>query len=94
MIFDEYPHMMDWWFGLFGPYTWLIMVFGAVIYLTASYFIAYFVHKDAVRRNITNSEAWLVIGLILNIFGLILYLLVRGNYRLISSKGQKMEHER
>ena len=73
--------MMDWWFDFFGPFSWFFMVSGWIIYIGLSVFIAYYVHKDAVRRGIKNSEFWLVIGLIFNLLGLLLYIIVRGNYR-------------
>jgi len=72
--------MMDWWFNIFGPFSWLMMVIGMGLYIITSVIIAYYVHRDAVRRGIMNSEVWLIIALIFNIFGLILYLIVRGNY--------------
>ncbi len=85
MILDvagtEHFHMMDWWYNLFGPLTWLFMVLGMVIYIVTGLIIGYYVHKDAVRRNIVNSEVWLIITLIFNIVGFALYLLVRGNYK-------------
>lgn len=72
--------MMDWWFAKFGPFSWLIMIFGMSLYIITSVIIAYYVHRDAVRRGIINSEVWLIIALIFNIFGLVLYLIIRGNY--------------
>ncbi len=78
-IYEEY-HMMDWWFNIFGPFSWLIMALGMGIYIALSIVIAYYVHKDATRRGIVNSEVWLIITLIFNLLGLLLYLLVRGNY--------------
>ncbi|HEC39572.1 MAG TPA: hypothetical protein ENI29_15140 [bacterium] len=77
---DHY-HMMGWWFDLFGPFAWLLMIIGMVIYFLVSLIIAYYVHRDAIRRGIKNNEIWLLIGLIFNVLGLLLYLLVRGNYR-------------
>jgi len=77
----EHFHMMDWWFDLFGSFSWIFMLSGWIIYIAVSVFIAYYVHKDAIRRGIKNSEFWLVIGLIFNLLGLLLYLIVRGNYR-------------
>jgi hypothetical protein len=85
MIFNLFDttgfHMMDWWFTLFGPLWWLFMASGMVIYFAVSIIIAYYVHKDAILRNIVNSEIWLIIGLLFNVLGLAIYLLVRGNYR-------------
>ncbi|MBY9003658.1 MAG: hypothetical protein KGD73_06775 [Candidatus Lokiarchaeota archaeon] len=73
-------HMMDWWLNVFGPYGWIFMIVGMVTYIGLSVLIAYYMHKDALRRGIKNSEFWLVIGLILNLLGLVIYLLVRNNY--------------
>ncbi|MFX1316529.1 MAG: hypothetical protein ACFE9T_11735 [Promethearchaeota archaeon] len=84
MIFDvsesEHFHIMEWWFNIFGPYWWLFMIFGWMIYFISSIFIAYHVHKDAIKRKIHNVEFWLVITLILNLVGLSLYILVQRNY--------------
>ncbi len=84
MIFDENHHdgydMMDWWIYIFGPFWWIFMLLWWIIYFTVSIIIAYYVHKDAIRRGIANSETWLIIAFILNVIGLILYLLVRHNY--------------
>ena len=73
-------HMMDWWFNAFGPYGWIFMIVGTVMCVGLSVLIAYYVHKDALRRGIKNSEIWLLIGLVLNLLGLVLYLLVRNSY--------------
>ncbi|MEJ2295815.1 MAG: hypothetical protein P8Y23_13750 [Candidatus Lokiarchaeota archaeon] len=90
MIFETYGnyHMMDWLFNIFGPFAWLIMGLGVGIYIVISVTIAYYVHKDAIRRGIVNSEIWLIIALIFNVLGLLLYLLVRGNY----DKTPRTEH--
>jgi hypothetical protein len=72
--------MMDGWFNLFGIYGWIFMIVGAVTYIGLSVLIAYYLHKDALRRDIKNSEFWLLIGLILNLLGLVIYLLVRNSY--------------
>ena len=73
-------HMMDWYFNVFGPYGWIFMIVGTVTYIGLSVLIAYSLHKDALRRGIKNSELWLLIGLILNLLGLVMYLLVRNSY--------------
>jgi uncharacterized membrane protein YidH (DUF202 family) len=73
-------HMMDWFVNLFGPFWLIVMILGMAIYFLVSIIIAYYVHRDAIRRGIKNSEIWLLIGLILNVFGLLIYLLVRRNY--------------
>ena len=84
MIFDIYHdgefHMMDWWYGMFVPYTWLVNILTIGLFVTTSIVIAYYVHKDAIRRGIGNSEVWLIISLIFNVVGLLVYLLVRGSY--------------
>lgn len=82
MIFD-YMHdegydMMDgYWFG-FG---WIFMVLFWLGYIAISIAIAYFVHKDAVKRHLPNPEVWVLIVLIFNVIGLLVYLLARDNYR-------------
>jgi len=73
-------HMMDWYFNVFGPYGWIFMIVGAITYIALSVLIAYYLHKDALRRGIKNSELWLLIGLILNQLGLVMFLLVRNSY--------------
>ena len=73
-------HMMDWWFNIFGPFSWIFMIVGTIAFVGLSVLIAYYVHKDALRRGIKNSELWLLIGLILNLLGLVIYLLVRNSY--------------
>lgn len=84
MIFDEMHedgyHMMDWWWAVFGPGAWMFMMFGWVIFFAVAILLAYYVHKDAVKRGIVNPEIWLIIILIFNVVGVLLYLLVRKNY--------------
>ena len=79
---DEDYHMMDWWISFFGPYWWIFMAIGGIIFIITSIIIAYYIHRDAIRLGIHNSEFWLVIGLLFNIIGLIIYLLVRNNYKI------------
>ena len=85
MIFDsmhdEDSHMMDWWFDLFGPYAWIFMMLGWVLYFVVGIIIAYYIHKDAVKRGNANPEVWILIALIFNVLALIVYLLTRNNYR-------------
>jgi len=89
MIFNgneqEY-HMMDWWYDVFGPTWWIFMVIWWILFLSVAVIMAYYVHRDAVRRKIPNPEIWLLIVLIFNVLGLIIYLLVRENYREERSK--------
>lgn len=84
MIFDttDSHYMMDWWTGVFGPFWWISMVLGWAVYIVVGITLAYYVHRDAIRRNIRNSEIWLIAVLIFNIFGALIYLLVRKNYEL------------
>ena len=82
-----HPHMMDdWWnWWSINGLQWLSIVLislGWVYLVLSSVFIPRFIHRDAVRRGIHNSEFWFVFGLILNLFGLIIYLINRGNYNL------------
>lgn len=97
MIFDTFHdgdyHMMGWWFSTFGLYSWFIMILGMSIYIISSVTIAYYVHKDAIRRGIANSEVWLIIVLIFNVIGLLLYLLVRGNYKIDQTNVRTKEYE-
>ncbi|MBY9014389.1 MAG: hypothetical protein KGD68_01725 [Candidatus Lokiarchaeota archaeon] len=65
--------------GVFGPFGWVFMLIGGIALLVTSVLIGNYLHKDALKRGI-NAEFWLVLGLFLNIFGLILYLIVRNNY--------------
>ena len=84
----EHNHMMDLWFNIFGPFSWLFMFLGMSIYIISSILIAYYVHKDAITRNIINSEIWLIIALIFNILGLLIYLIFRGNYTKSSKRAE------
>ena len=59
---------------------WIFIVLGAVIYFVVSLLIAKYMHKDALKRGIKNSEFWLLIGFILGVLGLLLYVFVRKNY--------------
>ena len=63
-----------------GPFHWIFMLVGGVLYFVVSLFIAKYIHKDALKRGIKNSEFWLLIGFILNVIGLLLYIFVRKNY--------------
>ena len=63
-----------------GPFHWVFMLAGVIIYFLVSLFIAKYMHKDALKRGIKNTEFWLLIGFILNVVGLLLYIFVRKNY--------------
>jgi len=56
------------------------MLVGGILYFVVSLLIAKYMHKDAIRREIKNSEIWLLIGFFLNVIGLLLYIFVRKNY--------------
>ena len=62
-----------------NPFMWIFMLIGGIAVLVIGVLIANYMHKDAIKRGI-NAEFWLVFGLFLNVFGLILYLIVRNNY--------------
>ena len=66
---------------LLGPFLFYgLMALAAVIYLVVSLVVAKYIHKDAIKRGIKNSEFWLLIGFFLNVLGLVLYVFVRKNY--------------
>jgi len=56
------------------------MLVGGIVYFVVSLLIARYMHKDAIKRGIKNSEIWLLLGFFLNLIGLVLYLVVRKNY--------------
>jgi len=63
-----------------SPFHWIYMLVGGIILFVTSLFIARYMHKDALKRGIKNSEFWLLIGFFLNVIGLLLYVFVRKNY--------------
>lgn len=63
-----------------SPFHWIFMLVGGILLFVVSLFIAKYMHKDALKRGIKNSEFWLLIGFFLNVIGLLLYILVRKNY--------------
>lgn len=71
MIFHSYT---------LSPYHWIFMLVGVIVLFVVNMFIARYMHKDAIRREIKNSEFWLIMGFFLGVFGLLLYLFVRKNY--------------
>ncbi|MFX1489186.1 MAG: hypothetical protein ACFFBI_08570 [Promethearchaeota archaeon] len=75
MIFQPYT---------LSPYHWIYMLVGGIVLFVVNMFIAKYMHKDAIKREIKNSEFWLIIGFFLGVFGLLLYLFVRKNYELRS----------
>lgn len=62
------------------PFHWIFMIVGGIVLLVVNLLIAKYMHKDALKRGIKNSEFWLLIGLILGLLGLLLYVFVRKNY--------------
>ncbi|MHA1719956.1 MAG: hypothetical protein ACTSWX_06410 [Promethearchaeota archaeon] len=73
-------HMMNWWFDTFGSFGWILMISSLIIYFGIGILFAYYIHKDAIRKGSNNPEIWLLIVIILNIVGVILYFIVRNNY--------------
>ncbi len=65
---------------LLGPILYVLMALAAAAYLVVALLIAKYMHKDAIKRGIKNSEIWLLMGFFLNVIGLILYVFVRKNY--------------
>ena len=63
-----------------SPLHWVFMLVGGIVYFVVSLLIARYMHKDAIKRGIKNSEIWLLLGFFLNLIGLVLYLVVRKNY--------------
>ena len=64
----------------FSPYHWIYMLVGGIVLLVVNLLIAKYMHKDAIKRDIKNSEFWLIIGFFLSVIGLLLYVFVRKNY--------------
>lgn len=62
------------------PFLWIYMLVGGIILLVVDLLIARYMHKDALKRGIKNSEFWLLIGFLLGLLGLLLYVFVRKNY--------------
>ncbi|MCK4383816.1 MAG: hypothetical protein KAW66_11015 [Candidatus Lokiarchaeota archaeon] len=64
----------------FSPYHWIYMLVGGIVLIVVNLLIAKYMHKDAIKRDIKNSEFWLVMGFFLSVIGLLLYVFVRKNY--------------
>jgi len=64
----------------FSPFHWIYMLVGGIVLLVVNLLIAKYMHKDAIKRGIKNSEFWLIIGFFLSVIGLLLYIFVRKNY--------------
>ena len=63
-----------------SPFHWIYMLVGGIILIVVNLLIAKYMHKDAIKRGIKNSEFWLIMGLFLSVIGLLLYIFVRKNY--------------
>jgi len=59
---------------------WICILAAGIILVVVNLLIARYMHKDALKRGIKNSEFWLLIGFILGLLGLLLYVFVRKNY--------------
>jgi hypothetical protein len=77
-----YNYMMNWMLDTLGPFWWVWMAAMMGTYFSISIFLAYRVHRDAVRRGIRTPEFWMVFALLLNVVGYLLYILIRKNYAL------------
>jgi formate hydrogenlyase subunit 3/multisubunit Na+/H+ antiporter MnhD subunit len=71
MILQIYP---------LSPFHWIFMLVGGLVLFIVNLLIAKYMHKDAIKRGITNSEFWLLIGFFLSVIGLLLYIFVRNDY--------------
>ena len=80
---SHYVVMRD---ALGAPLFYILMALGAAVYLVVALLIAKYMHKDAIKRGIKNSEIWLLLGFFLSVLGLILYVVVRKNYEERSEK--------
>ena len=63
-----------------SPFHWIYMLVGGIVLFVVNLFIARYMHKDAIKRGIKNSEFWLIMGFFFGVIGLLLYLFVRKNY--------------
>jgi VIT1/CCC1 family predicted Fe2+/Mn2+ transporter len=59
---------------------WICILAVGIILVVVNLLIARYMHKDALKRGIKNSEFWLLMGFILGLLGLLLYIFVRKNY--------------
>ncbi len=85
--------MHNWWDGMMGWWgdplmgAWMMGI-GIAVFLITSILFARYVYRDATRRRLTNADIWALVTFFLNLFGLILYLLLRGGYNTPGSVGQ------
>ena len=64
----------------FSPFHLFYMLVGGIVLIVVNLLIAKYMHKDAIKRDIKNSEFWLIMGFFLSVIGLLLYVFVRKNY--------------
>ena len=64
-----------------SPFHWIYILVGGIILFVVNLLIAKYMHKDAIKRGIKNSEFWLIMGFFLSVIGLLLYIFVRKNYQ-------------
>jgi hypothetical protein len=96
MILDNMHDMMDWGKQsiMFEMNLWALMIIGGIIVLIVYIWIATYVHKDAIKRDIPNPGVWLLIALLFHIGGLFIYLIVRGSYSSTNTNNAKMNVEK
>ena len=63
-----------------SPFHWIYFLGGGIVLIVVNLLIARYMHKDALKREIKNSEFWLLMGFITGLLGLLLYIFVRKNY--------------
>ena len=63
-----------------SPFHWIYFLVGGIVLIVVNLLIARYMHKDALKREIKNSEFWLLMGFITGLLGLLLYIFVRKNY--------------
>ena len=82
--YEEMPMWEYWEGGGTTPFPFwamtLIMVIGGLIYIAITVALLVYLKKEALRRRINNVEIWIVILLVLNVVGLIIYLIMRDIY--------------
>jgi hypothetical protein len=56
-----------------------VMLLIPILVLVASILIGLWMYRDAQKRNDPNAVVWLIIGILFNIVGIIIYIVVRKN---------------
>ncbi len=64
----------------YNPIMWICILAVGIVLVVVNLLISRYMHKDALKRGIKNSEFWLLMGFILGLLGLLLYIFVRKNY--------------